>query len=126
MKILTRKTILLGIVVLSLLALILYLPKRSSKIEISEAKANVIITDKGFEPEYLNVKTGTTVTWTNNDNKARKLKALDNSHDHKDRLRIDSEEIGPGESYSLTFDKTDTYKYTDSSDEAQTGSVKVN
>jgi plastocyanin len=54
-----------------------------------------------FDPETIEIKAGTTVTWTNNDNFTHTVR-VDGQEDHK---------VGRGDSVSIRFDKPGTYHY---------------
>jgi plastocyanin len=54
-----------------------------------------------FDPETIEVEAGSTVTWTNEDNFTHTVQ-VDEQEDH---------EVGPGESFSITFDEPGTYRY---------------
>jgi plastocyanin len=56
-----------------------------------------------YNPSSLNVKTGTAVTWTNNDNVDHTVTANDGS--------FDSGNIKPGAKYSHTFSTAGTFSY---------------
>jgi plastocyanin len=54
-----------------------------------------------FDPEKIVVPTGSTVTWTNDDNFTHTVE-VDGQDDH---------EVGRGDSFSITFDEPGTYHY---------------
>jgi plastocyanin len=54
-----------------------------------------------FDPETIEVKAGSTVTWTNEDNFTHTVQ-VERQEDH---------EVGTGESFSVTFDEPGTYRY---------------
>jgi plastocyanin len=54
-----------------------------------------------FSPKVIDVHTGSTITWTNDDNFTHTVK-VDGQDDH---------EVGRGKSVSITFDKAGTYHY---------------
>ena len=66
----------------------------------------VEISNFAFSPATLNIKVGTTVTWTNRDSARHDVVADDESPDAPS-----SELLGRGESYSFTFNKAGTYSY---------------
>jgi plastocyanin len=65
--------------------------------------ATVNIHDHTFDPSALNVATGTTVTWTNNDTEAHTVTA--------DNGLFDSGVIEPGQSYSTWLGGSGTVSY---------------
>ena len=60
----------------------------------------------GYNPDNITVVIGVnnTVIWTNNDNEAHTVTALDGS--------FDSGNMNPGDTYTYTFTKPGTYTYT--------------
>ena len=58
--------------------------------------------DYWFEPTYLTVAAGTTVTWTNYD---------DESHTVTNDLGLFDDEIWPGDTWSYTFSEPGVYFY---------------
>lgn len=57
----------------------------------------------GYSTDVLEVTVGTTVTWTNDDNMVHTVTAADGS--------FDSDFIGPGETWSYTFDEVGEFNY---------------
>lgn len=57
-----------------------------------------------FEPEAIQVETGTTVTWTNNDNFTHDVVLLEPEE-------IDIGVVEPGEQVTYTFERAGTYRY---------------
>ena len=54
-----------------------------------------------FDPKVIEIETGDTVTWTNEDNFTHTVQ-VDGQEDHK---------VDQGESFSITFDTPGTYDY---------------
>jgi plastocyanin len=54
-----------------------------------------------FDPQTIEVSSGDTVTWTNDDNFTHTVQ-VDGQEDH---------EVGKGESVSIAFDEPGTYEY---------------
>jgi plastocyanin len=74
--------------------------------------AAVSIANFAFTPQALTVKAGTTVTWTNNDGAPHTVTSTDGSStDAKTTSAFDSGNLGPGETFSFTFDKPGTFYY---------------
>lgn len=69
-----------------------------------------------FNPETITVSTGTTVTWTNND---------DVAHTVTREGMFDSGNIAAGGTFSFTFDEAGTYDYVCTIHPAMTGTVIV-
>ncbi len=65
--------------------------------------ATVAIANFSFGPETLTIKTGTTVTWRNNEDAPHTVTADDGS--------FGSSTLGQGDSFSFTFDTPGTYDY---------------
>jgi plastocyanin len=64
---------------------------------------SVTIMNFAFSPATLTVKTGTKVTWMNNDTVTHTVTA--------DQAAFDSGDLSPGNSFSFTFTKTGTFSY---------------
>lgn len=72
----------------------------------------------GFDPADISIAPGTTVTWTNMDSNPHTVTLDDGS--------LDSEELQPGDSYSIDFgDEPGTWTYHSTLDPDMTGSVTV-
>jgi plastocyanin len=65
--------------------------------------SSVTISSFTFSPANLEVKVGTSVTWTNQDTPAHRVVADDGS--------FQSADLATGQSFSHAFDKAGTYKY---------------
>ncbi len=63
----------------------------------------VSISGYAFKPASLNVSTGTTVTWTNNDSVTHTVTS--------DTGAFSSGDIPPGQTYSYTFNQAGTFAY---------------
>ncbi len=81
---------------------------------------NVQIKGFAFGPRSLAVKTGTKVTWTNNDSADHTVTA-----DKSDPATFDSGHLGSGKSFAFTFTKSGTYKYVCSIHKSMTATVVV-
>ena len=94
-----RKTILLRLAALSLVALVLFAPTAGAQ----GKTMTVSIKNFAFNPPNATVAPGTTVTWVNNDQVPHTATANDGA--------FDSGTLQPGQSYSFKFDKPGTYAY---------------
>lgn len=65
----------------------------------------VLVQNFAFNPSTLNVKTGSTVTWKNNDSATHQIVSNPNGNDFKSNL------LQNGETYSFTFVKSSIYNY---------------
>jgi plastocyanin len=79
----------------------------------------VTIRDMMFSPADITVKTGTTVTWTNQDSIAHTVVETDGQNGPK------SDTLEPNESYSFTYETAGTFKYHCSIHPNMTGAVTV-
>jgi len=70
-----------------------------------------------FKPGDLTIKTGTEVTWTNEDSTTHKIKSDDGS--------FNSEGLGNGATFSHTFDKAGTFPYICSIHPTMKGTITV-
>ncbi len=80
----------------------------------------VAIEDFSYQPQKIQIKKGTTVTWTNKDEARHDITPDSPSDDFKA-----SELLKQGESYSFTFDKVGTYTYFCSPHPYMKGTVEV-
>jgi len=62
---------------------------------------NVDIRDFTFIPDFITVKPGATVTWTNNDATLHRIKSE----------TFNSEKLSPGQSFSFTFNDPGIFPY---------------
>lgn len=75
--------------------------------------AQVTITTQGFVPQTILIKKGSTVNWTNRDNKPHQI-ASDPHPTHSLLLTLGKGKLLPaGSSFTLTFDRTGTFTYHD-------------
>lgn len=79
----------------------------NAQMPVTTTSSDVIVNIKNqiFNPTTLSIKTGTKVTWINNDNTTHSVKS-DFSN------LFDSKIIPPGESFSFTFDKEVSINYS--------------
>lgn len=74
--------------------------------------AAVAIENFAFTPQTLTVKTGTTVTWTNNDGAPHTVASADSiSTDANTTGLFESGNLGKGDTFSFTFTESGTYFY---------------
>lgn len=82
----------------------------------SAASGNTVeVVNFSFEPQNLDVKVGTKVTWKFEDSAAHNVAAKDDS--------FKSEDLKKGQEYSYTFNKAGTYDYYCTIHQYMTGSV---
>ena len=62
---------------------------------------NVDIRDFTFIPDFITVKRGTTIVWTNNDTTLHRIKSP----------TFNSEKLSPGQSFSFTFNDLGIFPY---------------
>ncbi|WP_256622907.1 cupredoxin domain-containing protein [Methanolobus chelungpuianus] len=77
----------------------------------------VTVNEDGFSPETIRVMTGDTVTWTNT--------GQENATVTSDDDFFDSGILGPGETFSYTFDVAGTFDYGSEEDFLTSGTVIV-
>lgn len=70
----------------------------------------ITIKNFAFDPPTITVKSGTTVTWTNEDS-ADHFVASDPHPTHTDLPGLSSNPFSQGQSYSFTFTKVGTFGY---------------
>jgi len=79
----------------------------------------VVIKDFAFNPNDINVKKGTTVTWTNQDSTAHQPAENDGQNGPS------SPPLDQGQSYSFKFERDGTFHYHCSIHPEMTGTVNV-
>src|SRR5215212_4971559 len=110
-----RKTILLQLAALSLVALVLFAPTAGAQ----GKTMTISIKNFAFDPSNTTVSPGTTVTWVNNDQTAHTMTATNPAG------VFGSGTLQPGQSYSFKFDKPGTYTYHCEIHPDMTGTVTV-
>jgi len=110
-----RKTILLRLAALSLVALVLFAPTAGAQ----GKTMTISIKNFAFDPSNTTVSPGTTVTWVNNDQTAHTMTATNPAG------VFGSGTLQPGQSYSFKFDKPGTYTYHCEIHPDMTGTVTV-
>jgi amicyanin len=70
----------------------------------AQATDRVAISNQAFSPASVTVKTGTTVTWTNQDAEAHNVVSLNDGP-------LGSELLAQGETYTFTFNEAGTFEY---------------
>ncbi len=91
----------------------------STKITQPVETADIAISSKGFSPQTVKVKAGTSVTWTNNDTADHQITADSNANG------LVGPELTPQGSYGYEFDTAGTYNYHDALNPALKGTVIV-
>src|SRR5829696_3170884 len=113
---------LLLLVVLSLIALLMFVPPATAQdagvesVPIQNAWS-VNIGDNFFDPPQSAVEPGSTITWTNNGDEPHTVTADDGS--------FDSERLNPGDSYTVAFGGQGTVTYHCEIHPEMRGSVTV-
>lgn len=92
--------------------------------EMQNEEAKVTLTNAGFAPETLRVKTRTIVTW---ENKSQSLATVDSNVHPTHRLYpfLNLGNFDSGETISVTFQEAGTYTYHNHLNSSQTGTVIV-
>ncbi len=91
-------------------------PAVTATANMTVATVNAVnITSTGFNPAIISVPTGTTVIWTNRDNKTHTVKGSG----------FDSGSIDPGATFRQTFYESISYDYGDPSYPNMSGTVIV-
>jgi plastocyanin len=75
-----------------------------------------------FDPSFVTVRLGTTVEWTNHDNK---LHSVTSGNPGSPTFQFDSDDLDTGQSFKYVFDKLGTFDYYDQMDQNMTGSIIV-
>ena len=112
----TRNYLIVGAII-SLMFLVLSCYKNKDDYNSSPSANTIAISSAGFSPASLTVATGSTVTWTNNDNMVHAVTTADGS--------INSGDIAAGSSYSKTFTTAGTFNYFDAQNNNMKGVLIV-
>jgi plastocyanin len=88
----------------------------SSSTSPTPTTMSAAIVSSGFTPNPISISTGSTVTWTNNDNAP---------HGIVDDGVFNSGTIAPGATYSYMFPSAGTFTYHDASNPNVVGTVNV-
>ena len=80
----------------------------------------VRIRENNFDPDFITVKVGTTVVWTNEDPRTHTVAYLGN-----DVMRFDSGPLTTGQSFRNTFTAPGRYIYTDKQYSSMKGTILV-
>ena len=92
-------------------------PTESSAVEPTEGGAAVTVKLFAFDPDTLEVDTGTTVTWTNEDDIEHTATA--------DEGAFDGDLDGAGSEFSFTFEKAGTFTYRCDIHDGMRGEIRV-
>jgi plastocyanin len=87
--------------------------------QTTKVKPAVAIRDFQFVPKALTVKSGTKVTWTNEDASPHAIK------DQSELKTPESPQLAQGDTFSITYPKAGTYPYICGVHNYMTGSVEV-
>ncbi len=98
--------------------------EKTTEDKMMAKEAKVTVTESGFSPETLTVKTGTEVTWVNNGGAAVQI-ASSPHPTHTDYPPLNLGVVQDGESVSLVFDQAGTYKYHNHLNPSQKGTLVV-
>jgi plastocyanin len=86
--------------------------------------AKIYITAQGFQPTTITIKTGTTITWRNNDQTAHRIAS--NPHpEHTDLKGLYSGLLNEQDTYSYTYNTVGSYNYHDETNPTTNGTVVV-
>lgn len=88
------------------------------------ATSTIIYTDNGFEPSSLMIKTGTTITLTNNSSINLTLGSADHPT-HLENTELNLSSIKPGNSGTITVTRTGTWGYHNHDHATHTGKIVV-
>jgi plastocyanin len=93
---------------------------KDSQIPIITTSSDVIVDIKNqiFNPTTLDIKTGTKVTWINNDSVANNVTSEMSN-------LFDSKTLSPGQSFSFTFDKPGFINYSSKLHPTMKGTVII-
>src|SRR5215831_13033544 len=113
-----KKIISLSLLSALVISIVFFACSKSSTPAMNANNPNTVsIKNMAFSPSSLNVTTGTTVTWVNNDGITHTVTANDGS--------FNSGNLTPGMSFTHTFNSVGTVSYHCSIHPMMTGSVVV-
>ncbi len=93
-------------------------PSANQSSAATPAAVNAVsVTSTGFSPSVIQVKIGTTVTWTNNDTSAQAFTS--------DTGVFDSGPLAPGATFTYTFNEAGTFVYHSTATSTLIGTVIV-
>lgn len=110
------KNFLSGILVVAMLAVSVLACKKSNN-NNSTSSPTIYMKNSTFSSANVQVSTGSTVMWNNDDTKVHTVTADNNS--------FNSGDIQPGSTFSFTFKTAGTFAYHDSHNSAMTGIIVV-
>lgn len=118
--------IIFGLIIV-VVTLLLLKPNKASLPNVSSATGTqVLMTEKGFEPDKLTIKAGTQVTFINKD-KVWHWPASDLHPTHTIYPKFDPKQpVEPGKSWSFTINRIGTWHYHDHLSPLVTGTIVVN
>jgi plastocyanin len=90
----------------------------TTTISTASGTAEIVAIDFAFKPQNIKVTVGTKVTWTNNDSTTHQIVS-------KTEPYPGDGTIGPGESFTVSFDAPGTYDYFCGIHNSMTGSIVV-
>ncbi|MCL5433006.1 MAG: cupredoxin domain-containing protein [Patescibacteria group bacterium] len=91
---------------------------------IPKNQSTITVTQSGYEPNVITVKTGTVVTWLNKSGQLVTVNS-DPHPTHQNYSPLNLGEFDDGSSVQLTFDKAGTYGYHNHLNPSQTGTIVV-
>lgn len=114
-------------IILAIAGGIFLMQLKQAKNTVSNTNAiQVLMTEKGFEPEITTLKQGTTVTFVNND-KTWHWPASDLHPTHTIYPEFDPKQpVEPGKSWAFTFNRIGSWNYHDHLSPLTTGKIIVN
>ena len=84
---------------------------------------DVRITDSGFEPRVLRVRTEEIVRWRNDSSTALRIETVPRDRGIPQTQGLTSGALEPGDSHAFRPPKPGTYRYRSTADESRTGSI---
>ncbi len=114
-----------GVIALVFLAIGLFPRATPEPAELGVTSAKVHISEDGFAPATLKVKSGTVVIWVNDDTEEHRV-AANPFGTHAELPELDSAtNIAPSSSYSFEFNRAGRYHYHDVTHPESNGTVEV-
>ena len=86
---------------------------------------DVRITDEGFEPRVVRVRTGEIVRWRNDGSTPLRIETVPRDRGIPQTQGLTSGALQPGDSHAFRPPKPGTYRYRSTADGSQTGAIQA-
>ncbi len=91
----------------------------------NETRVGLDARNNQFSPSDIEIRPGTTVTWTNRDTVSHNIQKSADAVDFGAPFGVQAGSFGPGATYSFTFNKPGEFHYTCTIHTLMSGTVRV-